>query len=86
MTGAPSPWIGPEGAFETGLHGEKLLDPTHPSLGEIPRDDQQVDIRIVPGRAAPDGAEHGSGHEAIAIPSPEFGEHRIEEEIVALEE
>jgi len=86
MTGVPSSWTDPRSGSRRASMGRNCSTRRSRPSGRISRDDQQIDIRLVSWSAAPDGAEHGHGYQAIAIPSTELGEHRLEEGFVVLEE
>ena len=61
--------------LEPSLDREELLDAIEPTARQVANHEQQVDIRIESGRAAPYRAEHGAGNEPTAVVRLQLGRY-----------
>ena len=64
-------------AGDPGFNRQELLHPVQPSARKVSSHDEQVDIRLVSGSAAADGAEHRAGDQPGTVVLLHFDEQLV---------
>ena len=69
--------------LETLVDGKELVHPGEASRGQPPRDEEKVDVGVLPLRASPHRAEDRAGDEALPVEPPDLTDRPLQEPVVA---